>query len=75
MSGQSKRWSLIETLSSTAIGFCVALCGQVFIMWWYGVKISFLHNVSITIFFTGLSIIRGYSVRRFFNYLHGRLGR
>lgn len=70
--GQTPKWSAIEALTGTAIGFVVALFGQVFMMWLHGVAMSFFNNVLITLFFTGLSIIRGYLVRRFFNYLHHR---
>jgi len=63
---QSRRESFIEALVGTAIGFCVALVGQVFIMQYYGYATTLVHDLGITLFFTGLSIIRSYAVRRFF---------
>ena len=63
---QSRRESFIEALVGTAIGFCVALVGQVFIMAYYGIASTLVQDFGITLFFTGISIIRSYAVRRFF---------
>ena len=44
-------------------------------MWitrYYGIQSTLEQDVLITIFFTGISIIRGYVVRRFFNWLANR---
>lgn len=66
---QTKIQSLIETLVGTGIGFCIALAAQFFITWWYDIEVSAAKNVWITVFFTGISILRGYAVRRFFNWI------
>lgn len=67
---QSKKQSFTEALVSTGVGFVVALISQVFIMWFYGIAITFQQNVAVTVFFTGISILRGYAIRRFFNGRH-----
>ena len=67
---QSKTQSLIETFTSVAIGFLIALVMQVLVAWFYEFKTTIWHDLQITIFFTVVSIIRGYYVRRFFNWLH-----
>lgn len=61
---------MIEALVGTGIGFVVALMSQVFIMWLYGLPSTFGQDLGITLFFTGISIIRSYLVRRFFNWRH-----
>lgn len=66
---QTKKQSAIEALAGTAVGFIVAMCGQIFITWHYGIATSLAQDAWITLFFTGLSIIRGYGVRRFFNWI------
>ena len=66
---QTHKQSLIEVLSGTAFGFLIALLSQIFIMKLYGIQSTFQQDFFITIFFTGISIIRGYVVRRFFNWL------
>lgn len=65
---QTKKESAVEAITSTAIGFVVALCAQVFIVWLYDIVVSPVQNVMITVFFTGVSIIRSYFVRRWFNW-------
>jgi len=67
---QTARQSFIEALAGTAIGFVIALVSQVWITGYYKIPTSLQQDVLITCFFTGISIIRGYAVRRFFNWLH-----
>lgn len=64
---QSKKQSLKETVISTIIGLLVSLLTQIIIFPLYGLEVKFTQNVQITIIFTIVSIIRGYSVRRYFN--------
>ena len=64
---QTRIQSAIESVSNTAIGFVIALVGQVFITGYYRIQTSFEQDFMITVFFTGISIIRGYTVRRAFN--------
>lgn len=66
---QSKAGSAIEALTNTGIGFIIALAAQVWIAGWYGLNTSFAQDLGITTFFTGISILRGYAVRRFFNWI------
>ena len=66
---QTKTQSAIEVLAGTALGFAVALLAQIFIMELYGIQSSLTQDLFITLYFTGISILRGYAVRRFFNWL------
>lgn len=68
---QTKTQSIIEVLAGTAFGFLIALAAQVLITRHYGIISTFAQDVWITVFFTGISIIRGYAVRRFFNWFWG----
>ena len=68
--GQTLEQSMVEALVGTGIGFVVALMSQVFLMWWYDLPSTFGQDVGITLFFTGISILRGFAVRRFFNWRH-----
>ena len=67
--GQTSRQSWIEVFGGTAIGFLLSLLAQAFIMPWYGFTTSLEQDLGIVLFFTGISILRGYAVRRFFNWL------
>ena len=58
--------SLIETLTSIAIGFVVSVLVTYIVFPFYNLPISFSDNLEITAIFTVTSIIRSYCVRRFF---------
>lgn len=70
MSSQTCHQSMVEALTGTAIGFVIALASQFFMMWMYDLPAKWHENILITVFFTGVSIIRGYLVRRWFNRRH-----
>ncbi|WP_456293464.1 DUF7220 family protein [Tenacibaculum soleae] len=64
---QTKKQSLIEIIISTAIGFVVSLISTFVLFPIVGINSTSSKNVVITIFFTVISIARGYFVRRIFN--------
>lgn len=67
---QSRRLSLIEALTGTAIGFAASVLLGLFIYPKYGFQPTLGDNVELTLAFTVLSVVRGYLVRRAFNYAH-----
>lgn len=70
MKGQSKKHSLIEAALNTLLGFWVAVGSQYLIFPLFGIYVPFQQHVYIGLFFTVVSIIRSYVLRRIFNYLH-----
>ena len=64
---QTKKHSLIESFSNVAIGYFVALGSQLAIFPLYGIHIPIQHNIAIGAWFTVISIIRSYVLRRWFN--------
>lgn len=64
---QSKKHSLIESITNTLIGFMVSLLIQLIIYPVMGIPVKFSQNIIITLVFTIVSILRGYIVRRIFN--------
>ena len=66
MRDQSRLHSLLETLASIAIGFCVSLGITAVVLPAYGHPVTFGQNLQITAIFTIASIARGYLVRRAF---------
>ena len=64
---QTRTQSLAETLASVAIGYIVAVISQVIILPWFGVELTLSENFTVALWFTGVSIARGYVVRRAFN--------
>ena len=67
---QTRRQSMIETAASVAIGYVVALLTQIVIFPMFGIHATMTDNLLIGAWFTVISIIRGYYVRRFFNWMH-----
>ena len=72
MSGQSPLMSMIEVSISITIGFCIALLAQLFIFKIFNIEVSLEDNLIIVTFFTVISLVRSYCVRRFFNWIHNR---
>jgi len=66
---QTRTQSLIEAIAGTAIGVAVALVTQLAVFWLYDIHTSMDTNLKICAIFTGVSFIRAYLVRRFFNWL------
>jgi len=65
---QSKKYSLIESITNTFIGFIISLMIQLAIYPIMNIPVKFHQNIIITFVFTGASILRGYLIRRYFNH-------
>jgi hypothetical protein len=59
--------SMIEVATNILIGLVVSFISQVVIFKLYDIHISVVQNVEITLWFTIISIVRSYLVRRWFN--------
>ena len=66
---QTKKMSLIETIVSVAIGYIVALLSQIAVFPLFDIEVSLIDNLLIGLLFTVISIIRGYYIRRLFNWI------
>jgi hypothetical protein len=64
---QTRLSSLIESLMNIAIGYSVALASQLVIFPLFGIHISLSTNIYIGLWFTLVSVIRSYIIRRWFN--------
>lgn len=69
---QTRRMSILETCASVAIGFLVSVGITAVLLPAMGHEVSFSDNLFMTAVFTVASIIRGYGVRRVFNWLNIR---
>lgn len=67
---QTKTQSMIESISNVMIGYMVALASQLAIFPMFGIHIPLSDNIAIGAWFTVISIIRSYAVRRLFNRWH-----
>lgn len=64
---QSKRDSLCEAVTSTAIGLVIASLATQAICWAYNIPMTWESNFILTFWMTVVSILRSYFVRRLFN--------
>ena len=70
---QTRRGSLVEVVSGTAVAFAISLILQHCVvdpLW--NLNTSFFENLSITVLFTVVSVARSYVWRRFFNWLQNK---
>jgi len=67
MSDQSKLGSLIEATINTLIGFVVAMASQLIVFPLVGIHVPISTNLEIGAYFTIISVVRSYVIRRYFN--------
>jgi len=66
MMKQTKRHSFIESCTNVLIGYFVALASQLAIFPLFGIHVAFRDNILIGLYFTAISILRSYVLRRWF---------
>jgi hypothetical protein len=64
---QTRLGSLIEAAINTAIGFVGSILLSLIVYPLFGHSFTIAQNVGITVIFTVWSIVRNYSIRRWFN--------
>lgn len=64
---QTKKQSLIESLTNVFIGYITALISQLLIFPLFNINVTIGDNLLIWLYFTLISLIRSYIVRRYFN--------
>jgi len=64
---QTKIQSLIESISNVLIGYLVSVGSQIIIFPMFNIHIPLSDNFMIGLWFTVVSLIRSYVIRRFFN--------
>lgn len=67
---QSRAMSGAESVANVAIGYGVAVASQLVIFPLFGVHLPLSDNLLIGAWFTVISLVRSYAVRRLFNRLH-----
>jgi hypothetical protein len=64
---QSRAQSMIESAANVVIGYVVALGSQLVVFPMFGVHLPLQDNLLIGLWFTAISLVRSYLVRRWFN--------
>lgn len=63
---QSRLMSLIESVTNVVVGLALAVATQVVIFPAYGLHLPLWENVQLALLFSGVSLLRGYTLRRLF---------
>ncbi len=69
---QSRVHSAIEACANTAVGYSVAIASQVAIFPLFDIHVPLSSNMAIGAWFTIISLVRSYVLRRWFNGLKFR---
>jgi hypothetical protein len=64
---QSKKYSFIEALINVLIGYSIAVASQYVIFPWFNIEVPIKAHMEIGGFFTLVSLVRSYLLRRLFN--------
>ena len=64
---QTRMMSLVESLTNVAVGLVISLLSQIVIFGAYGIHLTLGDNVMITVWFTVVSVVRSFAIRRYFN--------
>lgn len=67
---QSKLESFKETLTNILIGYVTAIFSQLVIFPFFDIKLPIDDNIQIAVWFTLISFVRSYVIRRWFNKKH-----
>lgn len=64
--------SFVESLTNVAVGYSVAVTAQIGIFPMFGIDVTLSDNLMIGAIFTGISILRSYTLRRIFEEIRMR---
>mgnify|MGYP003614549242 FL=1 len=64
---QSKRESMIETLTSVFVGWLIGVILNLTVLPLFDYNITVVDSLWVSLIFTVISVVRGYLIRRFFN--------
>ncbi len=64
---QTRKQSFTESLVNILIGYFTALFSQILVFPLFNIYISIYDNLLIGFYFTAISLVRSYLVRRYFN--------
>lgn len=63
---QSRAHSILEALANTAVGYGIGLASQMLVFPLVGIAASLAQNLEVSAWFTGISLLRQYVLRRWF---------
>lgn len=69
---QSRAMSLIEAATNVVVGYVLAILTQLSVFPWFGIEAALGEHLAIGLAFVGVSLARGYLLRRLFEAIRMR---
>ena len=66
---QSRAMSFFEAAMNVVVGYVLAIATQIVVFPWFGLEVALGEHVAIGLAFLGVSLVRGYPLRRLFERL------
>lgn len=67
--GQSRRGSAAEAVINVIVGYAINITANALIFPLFGWQLSLRQNLLLGVFYTVISLVRSYSLRRLFNWI------
>ncbi len=72
---QSRMMSLVEAATNVVVGYVLAIVTQMVVFPWFGIETGLAEHLTIGLAFVGVSLARGYLLRRLFEAFRMRSAR
>ena len=69
---QSRAMSLVEATTNVIVGYALAIATQMVVFPWFGIETGLAEHLTIELTFVGVSLVRGYLLRRLFEAIRMR---
>jgi hypothetical protein len=63
---QSRTMSMVEAAANVVVGYVLAIATQIVVFPWFGIEAALSEHLAIGMAFVGVSLARGYLLRRLF---------
>ncbi|MGI3212593.1 DUF7220 family protein [Roseovarius tibetensis] len=69
---QSRIMSMLEAVTNVVVGYVLAIVTQIVVFPWFGIETGLAEHLGLGLVFVGISLLRGYLLRRLFEALLAR---
>lgn len=69
---QSRVMSFVEAATNVVVGYVLAIATQIVVFPWFGIEAALGEHLAIGLAFVGVSLARGYLLRRLFETIQMR---
>ena len=69
---QTRTMSMVEAAANVVVGYVLAIATQIVVFPWFGIETGLPEHLTIGLAFVGVSLVRGYLLRRLFETIRMR---